>query len=398
MTIVNVAKYPQAQFRDEEFHYQDSNINGGRKTVTHEFPDSNTRNVEDLGKLQKIYNVNALIDITTNNNNLTKFIKELDKEGAGTLIHPIYKKQNVVVKNYSINDSIRELGIVRISILFEKASRNKFPVKKKGNLGKIAKFVDDIKNNEDSFLGKSFKSVQKNLEKLNSATTAVKKVSRQMKRATALIEGSADGISAAVTAINEITNTAGALVQAPSNLASKLRTAFDNIEGAFDNALDIFNVNKNLTPFSAASEISPVGNSATSIDIRANQELLNNYVSVSALASCYEQASLIDYTDLDQLNNIKEILENSFNNLSQDLDRTTYNLLLNARTAVNDYLNDLLLSLPRIIEYKTQSNNLASIVYDFYGNLDNLEIIRRLNKIKDTSKVSGTIKILSYGE
>ena len=89
---------------------------------------------------------------------------------------------------------------------------------------------------------------------------------------------------------------------------------------------------------------------------------------------------------------------NSFNNLSQDLDRTTYNLLLNARTAVNDYLNDLLLSLPRIIEYKTQSNNLASIVYDFYGNLDNLEIIRRLNKIKDTSKVSGTIKILSYGE
>ncbi len=65
---------------------------------------------------------------------------------------------------------------------------------------------------------------------------------------------------------------------------------------------------------------------------------------------------------------------------------------------VNDYLNDLLLSLPRIIEYKTQPNNLTSIVYDFYGNLDNLEIIRRLNKIKDTSRVSGTIKILSYGE
>ncbi len=36
------------------------------KLVTHEFPDSDTRNVEDLGKLQKIYNVNALIDITTN--------------------------------------------------------------------------------------------------------------------------------------------------------------------------------------------------------------------------------------------------------------------------------------------------------------------------------------------
>ncbi len=52
-----------------------------------------------------------------------------------------------------------------------------------------------------------------------------------MKRATALIEGSADGISAAVMTINEITNTAGALCRAPSNLASKLRTTFDNIEG-----------------------------------------------------------------------------------------------------------------------------------------------------------------------
>jgi prophage DNA circulation protein len=398
MTIVNIAKYPQAKFRDVEFHYQDSSVNGGRKTITHEFPDTNNRYVEDLGKLEKIYNVNALIDITTNNNNLTKFIEVLDKEGVGSLIHPIYKKQNVVVKNYSVNDTIRELGIVRVSIVFEKASRNRFPVEQEGNKGKITKFVDNLKEKADEKFGDNYKSVKGNLEKLNNATDSIKKTSREIKRATALVEGSANGFTAFVTSINEIIDNAGGLVQSPSKLASKLRTAFDNIEGAFDNALDIFNVTKNLTPFSAASEISPFGNSNTSVDIRANQALLNNYVSANALAISYEQASLIEYTDLDQLYSIKQTLEDAFNNLSNDLDREIYNSILDIRTATSNYLDSLLLSLPRIIEFNTQPNNLISIVYSFYGNLDNLETIRRLNKIKDTSRVSGTIKILSYGE
>jgi len=396
MTIINIEKYPQAKFRDVEFYYQDSSVNGGRKTITHEFPDTNNRYVEDLGKLEKIYNVNAFIDIKSDNSNLTKFLEALDKEGIGSLIHPIHKKQNVVVKSYNVNDTIRELGIVRFSIVFEKASKNRFPVEQQGNKGKIAKFVEDLKEKIDKNFGDKFKSVKGNLEKLNNATDSIKRASREIKRVTALIEGSADGFSSFVTSINEIINTAGGLVQSPSELSNKLRTAFDNLEGAFDNALSMFNITKNLSPFNAASEISPVGNSNTSIDIRANQKLINDYISLNSLAIGYEQASLIDYTDLDQLNNIKEDLENSFKNLPDNLDREIYNSLLDIRSTTINYLNSLLLSLPRIIDYKTQPNNLICIVYNFYGNLDNLETIRRLNKIKDTSRVSGVIKMLSY--
>ena len=60
MTIVNIAKYPLAQFRNIKFNYQDSSVDGGRKTVTHEFPDTNNRYVEDLGKLEKVFTLTIL--------------------------------------------------------------------------------------------------------------------------------------------------------------------------------------------------------------------------------------------------------------------------------------------------------------------------------------------------
>ena len=52
MTIFNPRKLKQGSFRDAPFHIQDTTVDGGRKTVTHEYPDSNGRFVEDLGKLE----------------------------------------------------------------------------------------------------------------------------------------------------------------------------------------------------------------------------------------------------------------------------------------------------------------------------------------------------------
>ena len=398
MTIFNIAKYPQAKFRDVEFHYQDSSVQGGRKTVTHEFPDTNTRYVEDLGKLEKTFNINALIDITSNNKELDSFVNALEKEGVASLTHPVYKKQNVVVKSYNINDSIRELGIVKINILFEKASKNKFPEQQESKTGKLTNLKTSLASSLNEKFGDSFKSVKGNIEKFRNGVKAIKATSREIKRVTSLITGAADEFNDAVTSLNELVNDAGALVQAPSELAAKLGASFNNIGFAFENASDLFNVTKLLTPFFLASEDSPVGSSSTSLDIKSNQALINDYVSSTALSIAYEQSTLINITDLDQLNQIKESLESSFNSLSDTLDRDIYNILLEMRAEANSYLNSLLLSLPRVVEIETQETSLSSLVYSIYGDLENKETIKDLNKIRDTSRVSGTIKILSYGQ
>jgi prophage DNA circulation protein len=61
MTIFNTKKLRIASFKGVEFHYQDSTIDGGRKTVTHEYPDSRIRYVEDLGQLEKTFSITAII-------------------------------------------------------------------------------------------------------------------------------------------------------------------------------------------------------------------------------------------------------------------------------------------------------------------------------------------------
>ena len=61
MTIFNIAKLPLGSFRGAEFHMQDVSTEGGIKTVTHEYPGSDNRYVEELGIFQEKFIVRLII-------------------------------------------------------------------------------------------------------------------------------------------------------------------------------------------------------------------------------------------------------------------------------------------------------------------------------------------------
>ncbi len=397
MTIFNIAGYSEASYENIPFYYQNSTIDGGRKTITHEFPDSNTRYVEDLGLLEKVFNIEAIIDTNKASNNLDRFITALDKEGLGILIHPVLGTKQVVVKNYALSHSINENGIIRISIVFEKAEQNKFPEQDKGNIGKVGRLKGFINSLADSSIIDKWDSVKQNVEKLNSANQSLKDTARDIKRISSLVEGSANGITEFITSINVVIDEAGGLVQSPFNLAKKLRTSFDNLEIAYNSAQDIFDVSKNFSGFNVASNNTPSGTSSTSKGIKANQSLLNNYVQASGLGISYEQAANITYTNLEQLNNIRETLEKAFLALPSDIERSLYKAILNVRVETNILFDKLSINLARVVNSSTNPTSLNMLTYSIYGSLDNKDILKDLNNIKDTSEVSGNIKILSNG-
>jgi prophage DNA circulation protein len=397
MTILNLAKLPQANFRNIDFYYQDSTVDGGRKTVTHEFPDTDNRYVEDLGKLEKIFTINAIIDTNRNNSDRDSFIKVLEQEGVGVLIHPIYGRQDVVVKNFNINDNINELGIVRFNIVFERAARNRFPEQARSNLG----FVDRLKKATTDALDKNFpnawQSVKNNIEAFNNVNKATKDTAREIKRASQLIEGSADGVADFVSSINEVVNNSAALVQAPSDLASKLRTSFDNLEVAYNSSSDLYNVLKGMFGFNAASLDRATGSSTTTNAINTNQDQLNLFANISAISAAYNAAASINYSNLDALNTVRDELEAGFNTVDTTIDRSIYQELLELRVEANKVFDNLSINLARVVEYTTRPTNLTSLIYSQYGNLDNKQEIIDLNNIRDSSRVEGTIKILSNG-
>jgi prophage DNA circulation protein len=138
----NISKLPEASYNDVKFLYQSSSIGGGRKTITHEYPNSDIRFVEDLGGLRKTYNMEAVIDNNNNNNLRDQLINALDSKNIlGKLVHPEYGAKNVKLINYTINNSKNQLGITTFSITFEEAD---LPVK--GEVSSNTGFLSNLRN------------------------------------------------------------------------------------------------------------------------------------------------------------------------------------------------------------------------------------------------------------
>ena len=395
MTIFNIARLPTASFKDVEFAYQESSTDGGRKTISHEYPGRTERYVEDLGGIEKKFSITAWTDDNVSFSDRDALIQVLDSSGVGTLIHPTLGNQTVACIGYNLSDNVKELGITKFTISFEVASLNIVPSLLKGNKGFLATLKSSILGDSETAFDNGWKSVTKAKAKFDSAVKTVKNAANEINRVSKLVQGSADTFSDFTTSINQIISSTNSLVQSPSILAGKIRTAFDNLSVAYNSSRDVFNVVKNLFG-SNSSDRQSSGNSQLQKDIKANQDQVNNFVNAAALALAYNAAGDINYATLDDLNAVSSTLEEGFALLPTTLDRDIYKSLIQMRIQASDLFANLAISLPNVANYEViNPTSLNTLVYSLYGSLDLKETIRSLNNFQDTSRISGTIKILT---
>jgi len=392
--MFNISKLTEARYNNVKFLYQSSSISGGRKNVTHEFPNSDKRFVEDLGGLRKVYNIEAIIDNSDNNNHRDAFISALDsKVSLGTLIHPEYGVKKVKPINYTINNDKQQLGITSFSIVFEEAD---LPVV--GKISSNSNFLSGLRNlagnNVANKLSSAWEGATKIKENFDTANQMIGDTGRQIGRAASLVAGAGDGVNDFATSINEIVNNTQSLVNSPSILAQRLSNSFNALEVAFDNAQDVFDSVTSLIGFK--NDVATSGSGNTRKSTLSNQRLINNLVSVNAIAIAYDQAGKVSYGNQDDLNKNITILENAFKNLS-GLDRDTVSELQKIRIEFQKITNNLSISLPKVSNFTTNKIPLNVLTYQLYGSLDKKEALNNLNNFRDTSEVSGIIKILSNG-
>ncbi len=395
MTIFNVAKLPLGSFKNVEFHIQENEVTGGRKTITHEYPSSKNRYVEDLSGIEKIFNIQAWTDDNISFNNRDDLIRVLEEGGVGTLIHPKFGELKVVSVGYSISDSITQLGISKFTLNFEVASNNVLPEKLKANKGLIANLKTKLLGQSEAAFDNNWKTVVSVKSKFDSANETLKKSAREIKKTAELVQGSTSTFSDFVTSINQIISSSTSLIQSPEILSSNLTLAFNNLAVAYNSSQDVFDVSKRLFGFNQRDRVAN-GLSQLQKDIRGNQDQINNYINVAALALAYNAASNIDYRTLDELNNANSDLEEGFYALPTNLDREVRQTILDIRVQATNVFTNLAISLPNVANYEVLNPiSLNVLVYSLYGSLDLKNTIRDLNNFQDTSTVSGTIKILT---
>ena len=107
----------KASFRGAEFFVDSASTTGGRKTVTHEFPNTDRRYIQDMGLKQRSFTVEAIITGSGAEyfSKRDALLNALETEGPGILVHPFYGQVSVVNDPYRLEEEISSIGRARIS-------------------------------------------------------------------------------------------------------------------------------------------------------------------------------------------------------------------------------------------------------------------------------------------
>lgn len=395
MAVFNTGRLPDGEFRGASFFYQEQSGVGGRKTITHEYPNKKERYVEDLGGLENKFTLTVYTDDNVSFAERDALMEALNEEGVGTLTHPFFEDDlEVVCVGYTFADSIKELGITKFSIEFQVASLNILPIKIDGNKGFLATLKSKILGDNEKAFDNAFKTAKNVKAKIDSGVKTLKKTANKINNLARKIEGAGDTFADFATSINQIVGSAGRLVQSPRVLARNLRTAFDNLGVAYKNSKDLFNTVKKMFGFDERDQTAN-GNSQLQKDLKNNQDQINNFVNVAVMAIAYDSAVNIQYNNSQELNQVISELEDGFNKLP-NIDKNLKDTLLQMKIEANNIFSKLSISLPNIADYDILNPiSLNTFIYKFYGSLELKETIRLLNNFKDTSKIQGKIKILT---
>lgn len=415
-----------ASFRGVPFLLENSSTKGGRKTATHEFINTDTRTIEDLGRLQKVFKISAL---TTSNSpsptdnssstaiyirNRNNLVNALERGGTATLVHPYYGSHQVVAKPYTLIENFKEAGVAKFEMIFERVAPKRRIRVRAATTTTIATNGDIVYNNLGEDLTNVFTASSGNnydnaiamfedipssfnessdifvqgLETVNQFTTVDLTLEQQYNQ----VLGKINNFKAS---INDFTNNIRKFILAPSRLVNSVRSLFTSIVDLASTPKfavlmleDLFQFGADFPEF--------VLNTAERIQRKLNEVNVFNLIQIGALAEAYRQTSLITFTDILELNEIMPKLETQFNRVMPLITNPrTYTQLQLLRNLTVEFIDTQKLTIRELITIATPDIPVQVLTYQYYGNLDDYERILEVNAIKDVSFTSGQLQIFT---
>jgi prophage DNA circulation protein len=384
-----------ASFKGATFLIESTSTTAGRKTVTHEYPNSDRRFVEDLGELREIYTLTGIIHGANYFAERDNLIAQLKSGGIGELIHPFYGSVAVVAKPYSLSENLTALGVARFSMTFERSGESVFPTATANNSSLIDQQTTKVYDSMKLDLMDIFNVTKKFTSNFVDATATTTRIAAAM------------GINAdTVLKVTDNTNEFSSLLETfvdninvnafnSTNLARDLFNVFGSFNGLGNTAKDQFDILVGLFDFDDNQEV-PSATTVSRVERVANREILDTTMQINSLAQAYNvTTSLVFETDED-IQDVKNTLDTQFekvvnNNNASD---STIQGLKDLRVEVRKFLEQEAVNAFRVSTIYTNEIPMAILAYQYYGNTERTEQLLDLNLINDPSFVQGNVKVL----
>jgi len=366
----------------------------GRKVAEFNYPNTNSRYIEDMGGIRPIYSITARIEGNNNTpssfkRNKNKFRKALSQEGLSVLIHPTEGRKKVVITKATEQESVQgNIGYATYSFEAKEADKNKFPTST-GGFNLLKKLSKLIGVDLEKALKDATDAIETGSEYYNSFRDAVDNVTDTINEVMGTINGFADEFGGFVADLQDLKVAVNNAIAFPAQFIAKFQNIFESLLNITDNMFDMMSTTENT--FNSL----PNATGGTSASNQA-QDSINLYAKVSLLNAAYQVSSAIDYKNQEQIDNIIKRTEAMFNSINPNyINDDIYTALENIRTQNIIALNNLKLSLPYIKIIETKPMPTVVLGYNYYGDQLNsqYENIIDFNNIQDPSSINGNINI-----
>lgn len=376
-----------ASFRNVSFHVSDAPAIYGRDVVIHEYPYSDSAEVEDTGKKFEPFKVVGFA--IGKGSALTRdlIIRACETKDPGKLLHPIYGEKTVVCKRLEVNNNSTSENYFRFEFEFVEVSN---VIRKLSFIDKVVDLIDEA---DRLILGAieefnvRFSVLQKPAFVVNSAANLLQRISDAI-----LSQNALGAVSGSVLALSESTKKlkfeASQLVRSPAILGDKLAGAMEDLVDSFDNRID--GIKATTRVFSLEQEVLEVPfNSKSRIQEKENAKQLNalsRYVAIAVgtkkLGAFIKETSISKKVGLSDLLKIRGSLVKAIDQM----------VLANQNYELFDFLMKLKTSLLKTVPGATEipdvrrlevkrPETIFTICYSIYGHTRNIDDLIIRNSI-----------------
>lgn len=223
----------EASFRGVQFFIKRATTTGGRKVASHDFVNSDVREVEDLGEDLFKFNVIGTINETGGSFLQLKrnLISALTQPGPGKLIHPFYGEFEVVALPYSIDEDVKRIGEATFSMSFELEKAQVIVKDTFATIGDIAKLKDEF--TDKLGLDTAKKYFASTLAAINAAGDFVNQVADAIDGISSLYTQAFDTVSGLISSVQSLKNNIVTLTNLPDRMVTDLEGLFTQIDAIF---------------------------------------------------------------------------------------------------------------------------------------------------------------------
>jgi len=404
MADLDFLKTFPGQFRGATFLIRSASTTNGRKSVVHEFLNTDRRVVEDLGGRLDSFSIEC---ITTRGRtgfngdyerNKLALKRALEAEGPGLLIHPFFGKRVVNVINFTINESMTEFGTANFSITFEQSKPNIFPSSSNSanNVSGINSSANSAFNFVSSNIGDRYKDSNISSRTLLDSANKIRSVGDLFENIFNRFRAGSALPNEFFRDINNFKNDSLSLAKDSVTLGKRIIGLFNSANNYAIDSQEAYDIGVSTFSF-GDDDIPIIGTTVDLLDRRNNLTIINETVQSAGLVQAYRSAALIDFDTQSQVNFAINTLALQFEKF-ESFTLSNQNILQqvnNLRNQLRILLDSVGLSLSEVVTVKTNQIPMTVLAYNYYGSTDNVDALLGLNPNQEPSFVEGDVEIFS---